>query len=112
MDILKDKTSISYEYISRYANFYFYYNTEDKKYIYGLTQQLSNETSYVTVKIEPGMTLDSLADKYYGRPDYFWIIADFNRLSDPFITLYPEYESIKIPSMGSIEYEESIRFNK
>lgn len=110
MDILKDKATENYSYISRYANFYYYYNTADKKYMYGLTAQLSNETSFVTVQVEPNCTLDFLANKYYGRPDYFWVIADFNRISDPFINLYPTYTTIKVPNIGSIEYEENIKY--
>ena len=57
-------------------------------------------------------TLDYLANKYYGRPDYFWVIADFNRIQDPFKPLYPRFEQIKIPNIGAIEYEESVRYNK
>ena len=112
MNILKDKTRKSYEYISRYAEFYYYYNIEDQKYMYGTTQQLSPSTAYVTVKVDQSTTLDGLADKYYGRPDYFWIIADFNRINDPFMKLYPAFESIKIPNIGAIEFEKMERFNK
>lgn len=106
MDILKDRDQKIYGYISRYANFPFYYNTEDEKYMYGLTNQLDSTTPYITVNIEPFTTLDSLANRYYGRPDYFWVIADFNRIQDPFIKLYPRYETLKIPGLGNIEYME------
>ena len=42
-------------------------------------------------------TLDSLALKYYGRPDLFWVIADFNRIQDPYINLYENYNFLNIP---------------
>ena len=95
---------ITYKYISRYAPFHYYYHTKDKKYMYGLTSHLSTETPYIEIVVEKGDTLDLLADKYYGRPDYFHIIADFNRIADPFINLSEYYKKIKIPALASIEY--------
>lgn len=106
MDILKDKQTHSYDYISRYATFPFYYNTEDKKYIYGLTQQLNSNISHVLVDVDFSTTLDSLANKYYGRPDYWWIIADFNRIQDPFMQLSDYFSKLKIPSLAAISFEE------
>ena len=50
-------------------------------------------------------TLDSLALKYYGRPDLFWIIADFNRIQDPFIKLVDYFSIIKIPSLSTLSFE-------
>ena len=52
------------------------------------------------------MTLDFLANKYYGRPDYYWVIADFNHIRDPFINLSDWFNTIKIPSLGSLEFED------
>ena len=106
MDVLKEKSQKTFEYTSRYANFPYYYNTRDKKYIYGITNQLKTDKSYVVVKVTESTTLDALANKYYGRPDYFWIIADFNRINDPFIDLSDYFTEIKIPSISEIEYKE------
>lgn len=106
MEVLINKQTKSYDYLSRYATFPFYYHTEDKKYIYGLTKHLNTNIEHVIVDIEMSTTLDSLANKYYGRPDYWWIIADFNRISDPFIQLFGNYETLKIPSMAAISYED------
>lgn len=103
MDVLKYPARKSYSYISRYSSINYYYNTNDDKFIYGLSKQLDANTSYVLVDIDEYTTLDSLANKYYGRPDYFWVIADFNRIQDPFITLYPKYKQIKIPSIATIQ---------
>lgn len=105
MDILKDKQTRQYDYISRYAGFPFYYNTQDNKYIYGLTNQLSQNVRYVTHTVKQSDTLDYLANYYYGRPDYFWVIADFNRIQDPFITLWKNYNVIKVPSLADVYYE-------
>ena len=105
MDVLKDKQSKTYSYISRYSAFSFFYNTEDTKYIYGITSQLNTNTSYVAHKVNQADTLESLALKYYGRPDYYWIIADFNRIQDPFIKLSDRYKVVNIPSLSNISFE-------
>lgn len=105
MDILQDPNRKSYAYTSRYASFNYYYNTKDNKFIYGLTNQLDENTPYVLIDIDQYTTLDFLANKYYGRPDYYWVIADFNRIKDCFKQLYPKYKQIKIPSIASITYE-------
>lgn len=71
MDILKDKQYKDYDYLSRYGVFPFYYNTVDNKYIYGVTSHLEENSAYVLHQIKDFDTLDSLAFKYYGRPDYY-----------------------------------------
>ena len=105
MDVLKDRQKRNYNYVSRYTSFPFYYNTLDKKYIYGITSQLRDDSLYVTHKITQYDTLDSLSLKYYGRPDYYWIIADFNHLQDPFIKLYNYIDIIKIPTLSNIAFK-------
>lgn len=105
MDCLENKSTKTYDYISRYSNFNYYYNTVDNKYIYGITKQLDNTTDYVVHKIEISDNLDFLANKYYGRPDLYWIIADFNRIQDPFIKLSDYFKEIKIPSLTAIKFE-------
>lgn len=108
MDILTNKTTESKDYISRYSNFPFYYHELDEKFIQGVTAYLSTDKSYVTVSVDQTMTLDALSNKYYGRPDYWWVIADFNRIRDPFIDLYPRYTTLKIPSITDIEYIQEV----
>lgn len=104
-DVLTNKQTKDYNYTSRYTTFPIYYNTKDKKYMYGLTSQLRDDIAYVECKIEPGDNFDNLAEHYYGRPDYYWVIADFNRIQDPLIELYGNYETIKIPVFSSIAFE-------
>lgn len=104
MDVLKGKFYKSYEYISRYQPFSYSYHTQDDKYVYSLTSQLSKGVTYVTVNIKQGDTLDSLSNKYYGRPDYFWVIGDFNNINDPYEELWGKYTTLNIPSIGNIHY--------
>ena len=104
MDVLVNKSKKFYDYTSRYATFPYYYHTVDKKYIYGITSNLNTNTEYVIHMIKDTDTLDSLALKYYGRPDLFWVIADFNRIQDPYIKLYENYNFLNIPSLAGIRY--------
>lgn len=106
MDVLVDKQTKSYEGLSRYSSIPFYYNTKDGKYIYGLTKQLGQDVDYVTHQIKASDTLDSIALFYYGRPDYFWIVADFNQIQDPLINLKDYFDTIKVPSISYIYYED------
>ncbi len=105
MDVLKDKQTKSYPSLSRYSSIPYYYNTQDNKYIYGLTKQLGQNTDYVVHRVKPNDTLDSIALYYYGRPDYYWIIADFNQVN-PFINLIDKFETIKVPSISYIYFED------
>ena len=105
MDILKDKQTKSYDYISRYTTFPFYYNTLDDKYIYGVISLLNENTPYVTHYVTQTDTLDTLAFRYYGRPDYYWIIGYFNNILDPFVKLDKKYSTLKIPSLSKIQYK-------
>lgn len=105
MDVLTNKSYRSYDYTSRYATFPYYYHSIDKKYTYGITGQLSNSTEYTLHTVTDTDTLDSLAQKYYGRPDLYWIIADYNRIQDSYINLFETYNSICIPSLSSVKFE-------
>jgi hypothetical protein len=71
MNILQDKSKKDYNYTSRYSSFPFYYNTKDKKYMYGITNNLSQQAEYVIHYVEDTDDLDKLALKYYGRPDLY-----------------------------------------
>lgn len=101
---LINKSYKRYNRLSRYNPFPYYYNTDDRKYIYGVTCQLKKDTTYVVHTVEHGDTLDSLSLAYYNNPTYFWIIADFNSIQDPYIKL-EEGTTIKIPSFAGIEFD-------
>jgi len=105
MDVLINKSKKMYNYTSRYSSFPYYYHKVDKKYIYGITNNLKHDTEYVLHVVKDTDSLDSLALKYYGRPDLFWVIADFNRIQDPYINLFENYNFIYIPSLSGIRYK-------
>ena len=103
MDVLKQKQTKKYDYISRYSGIYFYYNTLDDKYIYGITKQIKDNILSFQHTVNKNDTLDSLSAYYYGRPDFFWVIADYNRIQDPFINLYESgFTTLEIPNISSI----------
>ena len=84
MDILKDKNYKQFDYTCRYSGVPYYYNKEDKKYIFGLGTNLKKDSAYVLHQVKETDTLDYLALKYYNNPTYYWIICDFNRIQNPF----------------------------
>ena len=104
MNVLVDQAVRNYDYISRYNSIFYYFNTEDQKYMYGLSKQLSLDNEYALHEVKQGDNLDSLAYKYYGRPDLFWVIADFNRIQDCLTPLWGNYKSLKIPNITRIKF--------
>lgn len=102
---LINKAFKSYDRVSRYSIFPYYYNRFDNKYVYGITAQLSTEDiNFVSHKVKRGDTLDTLALYYYNNPTYYWVIADFNRIQDPFARL-PEGVILRIPTFSNISYD-------
>ena len=106
MDILKDKFYKSYDYLSRYSSFPCYYNIEDKKYIQGITNWLKESSTYILHKVAPGETLDSIALDNYSNSTFFWVIADYNKIRDPYKRL-PEGLTLKLPTLSDISFEEN-----
>ena len=70
-DKLTNKQYKDYDYLSRYTSFPFYYNEEDRKYIYGVTSQLNQNITYVLHEVKVNETLDTLALDYYNNPTFF-----------------------------------------
>lgn len=104
MDRLQEKAYRTYNYISRYSSFPYYYNTEDEKYIYGTTAYLDDSTPYTLYKIQKNDTWDSMALKFYNSPTFFWILCDFNRVQNPYEM--PEVGTlIKVPALTNIKFE-------
>lgn len=104
MDILTNKSYKTYSRVSRYSVFPYYYNTEDKKYMYGTTSYLDDTTPYSTYVVLRGDTLDTLALEFYNNPTFYWIIADFNRIQDPYAKLKVG-SHIKVPVFSSITFD-------
>lgn len=103
--ILAEKQYKDYNRVSRYSVFPYYYNRVDEKYIYGLTSQLKDtDTTYVNHTVVQGDTLDTLALYYFNNPTYYWVIADFNRIQDPYKDLTIG-TVLRIPTFNNIEYD-------
>lgn len=105
MEELENKSYKQYDYVSRYEGFPYYYHKEDNKYIYGITGHIDKSIAYVAHMVSNYDTLDSLALSYYGRPDYYWIIADFNDILDPLSSIYPKFKTLKIPTFTALKYK-------
>lgn len=106
MDLLTNKFFKTYDYLSRYTSFPCYYNIEDNKYIQGLTGWLNETSTFVLHKVKPGETLDSIALDNYSNSTFFWVIADYNRIRDPFAKL-KEGTVLKLPTLSDISFEEN-----
>lgn len=104
MDTLKNKMYESFNYLSRYTNIPYYYDTLQNKKVYGIGTNLKTNTEFVTHEIRSNDTLNSLALKYYNNPTFWWIIAYFNNIQDPFKPLREKYKTVRIPSISSIEF--------
>ena len=104
MDTLKNKTYNSFDYISRYTNVPYYYDTISDREIYGIGTNLKTNADFVTHKVRSNDTLNSLALKYYNNPTFWWVIAYYNNIQDAFKPLRDKYAILKIPSIAGIEF--------
>ena len=105
-DVLLNETIKEYSRFSRYQNTPCFFNTSSQKYQCGASNWLSNDTTYSIHYVDRNDTLDSIALYYYNNPTYYWIIADFNRIVDPFVELI-EGQQLKIPVFSNIVFEEN-----
>ena len=104
MDTLRNKTYADFDYLSRYTNTPYYYDTITGKEIYGIGTNLKTNTEFVTHKVKSSDTLDALALKYYNNPTFWWIIAYYNDIQDSLKPLKNKYNTLRIPSISSIEF--------
>lgn len=104
MDTLINKKYNQYDYTSRYTGVPYYYDTLNEKEIYGIGSNLKKDTSWLAHSVKQDDTLDSLALHYYNNPSFWWIIAYFNNIQDPFIKLANYFTIIQIPAITSIEF--------
>ena len=107
MNILDDKQYKHYEYFSRYESVPYYYHKLDQKYVYGTTSHIKDNTSYILHEVKLNDTLDTLALDYYNNPTFFWVIADFNHIQDPYKKL-DVGSKLKIPVLNEVAFEEMI----
>lgn len=104
MDTLKNKNYASFDYISRYTNTPYYFDTIENKEIFGIGTNLKTNAEFITHKLRSNDTLDSLALKYYNNPTYWWVIAYYNDIQDPFKPLKNKYKTLRIPSISNVEF--------
>lgn len=70
MDTLINKRFETYDYTSRYTAVPYFFDTIRKKDVYGIGEQMAQNSAYYSHKIIPGDTLDSLALTFYNNPTY------------------------------------------
>lgn len=104
MDTLKNKNYATFNYLNRYTNVPYFFDTLSEKDIYGIGTNLKNNSEFVTHKVKSNDTLNSLALKYYNNPTFWWVIAYFNDVQDAFKPLIDKYATLKIPNIASVEF--------
>ncbi len=104
MDVLKEKFYREYNTLSRYSPFPCYYNTLDNKYMMGSVTNLDQISNYTIYEVQHGESYDLVALKAYGNPTYYWIICNYNNVSDPFLP--PETGTkLKVPVLSDISFK-------
>ena len=104
MDTLKNKNYESYDYLSRYTQVPYYFDTLKQREIYGIGSNLFKTSQYVSHKLNSEDTLHSLALQYYNNPTYWWVIAYFNDIQDAFKPLLEQFSIIRIPNISGIVF--------
>jgi nucleoid-associated protein YgaU len=104
MDTLRNKSFASFDYLSRYESTPYYFDTLTGKEVFGIGTGMRTDSEFVTHVIRSNDTLNSLALQYYNNPTFWWVIAYFNNVQDPFRPLRDKYETLKIPSISSVEF--------
>ena len=104
MDTLTNKTFANFDYLSRYTNIPYYYDSLTNKEVFGIGTNLKTNAEFVTHKVKSNDTLNSLALKYYNNPTFWWVIAYFNDVQDSFKPLRDKYTTLKIPNISSVEF--------
>ena len=104
-DKLIDETYKEYDRFSRYQTTPCFYNTSTQQNQCGVSNWLKNDTTYSLHFVKKDETIDMIALYYYNNPTYYWIIADFNRIVDPFVQL-EEGQQLKIPVFSNVVFEE------
>ena len=104
MDTLKNKNYAKFDYLCRYTDVPYFFDTLKSREIFGIGTNLKRSAEFVTHRVTRNDTLHSLALKYYNNPTFWWIIAYFNDIQDAFKPLAVKYETLKIPNISNIEF--------
>lgn len=93
----------TYDYLSRYESFPYYYDADNNRYYYGLTSFLNKNSSYVIYQVQPGDSYDSIALNHYGCALFYWIITDYNEIFDVLTPPEPG-TTLRLPPLNSISF--------
>lgn len=102
-DTFKEKQYRIASKLSRYSNVPSYNSTLDGCWFNGTYSGIAKGTLSRPHTVKYGDTLDSLSLYYYNNPTYFWLIADFNNIIDPYKDLVPG-EVLNIPTFSFVEF--------
>lgn len=106
MQKLTNEQANTFDYLSRYTGVSYFFDTQKNREVYGIGSQISFDTPYILHKVGVADNLDKLALKYYNNPSYWWVIAYFNKINDPFINISLTYTTLKIPTISSIVFKD------
>lgn len=104
MDELKHKAYHAADYTCRTNGVPSYYNEKDRRWVMGIGSNMKKDNAWLAHKIKQEDTFDSLALEYYNNPSYWWVIAYFNDIDDPFAKLADLGDIIRIPNISGIEF--------
>ena len=107
MEVLDNKQYKTFNQFSRYQNVPYYFHRIDKKYVSGTTTHIDKNTPFILYKTKLNDNLDTIALSFYNNPTYYWIIADFNNIQNPFTTFGID-EELKIPIFNEITFKGTI----
>lgn len=69
---------------SRYRRCETLTDTDGKSYVtWSTTREYPHYPDDRFYKVEPGDRIDNLSYKFFGDPQYFWVIAEYNKLPFP-----------------------------
>lgn len=100
-----DKYYKTYDYVSRYEIFPYFYDSKNNRYYYGITAFINTDNvNYTVYQVKPGDSYDSIALDHYGSALFYWVITDFNKIFDAITP--PEVGTVlMLPPINSIVFD-------
>jgi hypothetical protein len=91
-----------YPHLSRYATVRVFRDREGQLF-HGSVMWTRDDLPFTLYEVKQGDTIEKIANEQFGNPTYSWIIADANRIVDPFLPLEIGRQ-LKIISLNSLEF--------
>lgn len=104
MNILSNKNYKEYNRLSRYSSSANYYNEIDKKYQEELPKPMDKNSKYSLYIADGNESFDFISLKFYNNPTYYWIICDFNNISNPYL-IPSRGTKLRIPVISDIQFQ-------